>query len=231
MSRTTAAAWDIEGYAWPCTESATELLNERARIAAQQVLYALSGRRVGLFSTTGEQVHIPGGCGCITPYKTLDGQWHNGRLTDGCTIELSRQPVQSIQRVEVQGQVINDYELVGNSLLRPDTPFPADLTCDVPGVVVDYTWGLPPDEFATFAMLALACEFLAGFRGDNCRLPSQATSITRQGVSVEIADGLTWFKEGLTGIPPVDQYIMTVNPNRLKRRSRVYSPDLPRSVG
>jgi hypothetical protein len=51
------------------------------------------------------------------------------------------------------------------------------------------------------------------------------TSISRQGVTMELASGL--FDQGLTGIREVDVYIASVNPNRLKVPSRVWSPDIP----
>ena len=47
----------------------------------------------------------------------------------------------------------------------------------------------------------------------------------RQGISIELADVREWFTNGLTGIEIVDLWIMSVNPYKSKRPSRITSPD------
>jgi hypothetical protein len=76
----------------------------------------------------------------------------------------------------------------------------------------------------------LACELLAGLTGADCRLPSNAVAITRQGVTVDLGDVRTLFEMGRIGLPISDAFLRSVNPNHLQSRSMVYSPDLARRV-
>lgn len=76
----------------------------------------------------------------------------------------------------------------------------------------------------------LACEWARGCVGGDCRLPQRVTSISRQGVSVSLQDIDVLLRDGLTGIPTVDQVILKFNPYRLPSKMTISSPDWPPAV-
>ncbi|MFZ2488684.1 MAG: hypothetical protein WAZ19_11225 [Anaerolineae bacterium] len=102
---------------------------------------------------------------------------------------------------------------------------------DEPGAfTIRYLRGIVVPDDGAAAAGRLAAEFLAGMTSGECALPAGATSVSRQGVSIELADVREWFTNGVTGVPSVDLWIMAVNPYRSKRPARVTSPDAPRMV-
>lgn len=131
-------------------------------------------------------------------------------------------PVGRVDQVTANGVIVDPatYRVIdGNKLVFDGPKLPA---C---GIEVTYLNGYPVDLMGRYAAGALAVEYLLGITGDRkCRLPSGITSISRQGVSMEIATGL--FPEGITGITEVDTYVMAWNPNALRVRPKVYSPDI-----
>lgn len=151
-------------------------------------------------------------------------------------------PVYSITEIIVDGIVLSplDYRVDNRRKLVAQGNFqwPVCQNLSLPaGEVgtwtVEYQRGLPVPEAGRWASGLLACEFvkacdpaLAG----ECRLPDNVRSVAREGVSLELdpfivggADGPVEF--GRTGIPEVDLWIQSVNPNKLRSRSRAYSPD------
>jgi len=74
---------------------------------------------------------------------------------------------------------------------------------------------------------SLACEYAKACIGAPCRLPQRVTSISRQGVTISVADIDSVLRNGLSGLWELDQLIMAINPYGLKGRTRFYSPDLP----
>lgn len=95
-------------------------------------------------------------------------------------------------------------------------------------IAVTYTYGSPPPTEVRLAITAFAKELLLAYSGDDeCRLPSRVTSITRQGVTMQMAPATSFLEEGFTGIPEVDQTIRNFNPSKAKRPARVYSPTSP----
>lgn len=91
--------------------------------------------------------------------------------------------------------------------------------------VVSYRKGLVVPNAVLAAAGELACEYAKACLGAQCRLPSRATSIARQGVSISMVDVDTLLERGLTGITTVDQVIRAVNPYGLTHRARVLSLD------
>lgn len=91
-------------------------------------------------------------------------------------------------------------------------------------VTVTYLNGHKVDTLGQHVGGVLALEYLRMQTNKKCRLPSTVTSAQRQGISLEIQSGM--FPDGKTGIPEVDHYVVQWNPNGLKVRPRVYSPDL-----
>jgi hypothetical protein len=169
----------------------------------------------------------PTGCSCSTVCEvTLPG------------------PVDSIVEITLDGAVLSplDYRVDNRRKLvaQGDFCWPTcqDMTAPAggPGTwTVEYRRGNPVPEAGRWAAGLLACEFVKSCNpatAGECRLPDNVRSVAREGVTLELApfiiggaDGNVAF--GRTGIPEVDLWITSVNPNKLRSRSRVYSPDRP----
>lgn len=67
----------------------------------------------------------------------------------------------------------------------------------------------------------LAKEFLDACSGGKCRLPRRVQQVSRQGVSYQMVDPTDIYRSGLTGIPEIDIWLSSVNPNRLMAPPRV----------
>ena len=225
--------WPIR---WACdiTDVDDDLL-DLAREAAQNVLWSMSGRRYGLCEQT-EQYRTPCTDECSFNYRRRFGPgveyalMHQPR--NCCSINLTSTPVRAIMEVKVFGEVQDEsfYALERSRLKRIGSCWPCEDECDEPPVEVTYRYGIDVPPMGELAMGELACEILAGIRGLDCRLPSNAVSVSRQGVTVDLGDASTLYMEHRIGLPLCDAFIRDTNPNRLKMQSTVHSPDLSRRV-
>lgn len=121
----------------------------------------------------------------------------------------------------------------GNRLVRTDGgawPLCQNMSLDSGEGVFEVTYypGLAPDAALSFAAGLLAVEWYKACNGNDCRLPSGATRIQRQGISFEVPADM--FSSGLSGIREVDAIVAAYNPYRLVTPSAVFSPDA-RKVG
>lgn len=172
----------------------------------------------------------------------VSGQWFN--MTCGClgqckcspsgpTVLSLPGPVQSITEVTIDGIVVppTDYRLDRNRwLIRTDGevwPGCQDMNAatDAQGsFVVRYTRGVPVPVGGQVAAGRLACELaLAACEDDNCALPDNWQTLTRQGITINAdpnQEGTT-----LTGIWSIDEWVKSVN--RPKPTASVRSVDLP----
>jgi len=90
---------------------------------------------------------------------------------------------------------------------------------------ITYDYGKPVPLEGRMAASIFACEIAKNRCGaDNC-LPQRLKQITRQDVTMSFADPLEFIAKGETGIYEVDIWLNSVNPSKLKRRSRVHRPD------
>lgn len=176
--------------------------------------------------------------GPFNPYVGLDGLYRNEAHRWGCECDDTRvilmpTDVGSIEYIQIGDAVLppSAYRVDdGNRLIRQDGegwPLRQDmwaLAGEEDTFTVSYYPGRTPGRLEKFAAGVLAQEFLKGQAGDRgCRLPTGTVSVTRQGTTVQIDPLLA---AGMrTGIPEVDQVVMAINPNGLKQRTRVYSPD------
>lgn len=137
-------------------------------------------------------------------------------------------PIAEVHSVVINGETLagDEYEVIsGGYLRRKEGSWPV---CSGMDFIVDYSSGYPVSLEGQHVAGLLAEEFLRGFADqDKCRLPRGVTEISRQGVTITIDSGL--FPDGQTGIPEVDAFIFLWNPNGLRTRPRVYSPDMPKS--
>lgn len=223
---------------WPCdTTTIDPALLDAAQSLAEQLLWAMSGYRVGV-CTFRESFRQPNTGVCGVPYKDQYGYWHNNGQLGGmcCRVLLTHRPVQSINTVTDGGVVlgVDQYVLEGSWLRRRGTCWLTSFPCDDPQLIVDYQSGVSFPAGTGAAVGEVACEYLSALRGDACRLPSRATSITRQGVTVTLDNAAEfWHGNYVTrrriGLPITDAWLESVAGSGPRIASRVYSPDLPRA--
>lgn len=219
---------------FPCDTTGVDTgLLDAAESLAGQLLWALSGYRVGV--CTYREAFRPardGGCGY--PYKDRYGNWQNNGHAGGlcCKVLLSHRPVQSITEVVDGGAVLNphEYRLEGSWLRRRGECWTSSAPCDDPELVVTYLSGVPFPAGTDVAVGEVACEYLLALQGQPCRLPSRATSITRQGVTVTLDTAEEFIKRGRIGLPITDAWLEAVVGIGPRVASRVYSPDLPKAT-
>lgn len=177
----------------------------------------------------------------MAPY-VLNGVWLNCSCGGGCScapacrVNLGR-PVAAVTEVKVDGLVLDPsaYVLTGPWLARTDGG-PCWPSCQDPAVpdTEDGTFSVtyqPGRALPTAGQIAagmLAGEFAKACAGAACGLPAQVASLTRQGVDVQFVSPTDLLTGGRTGIREVDLFIEAVNPNGLRRRPRVTSPDTRR---
>jgi hypothetical protein len=176
--------------------------------------------------------------------------WYDGQGCHcGCTplsrVLLPGYPVIEILEVLIDGAVVapTSYRLDEWRWLtrmrdpaEPDTPlfWPScqvlDLDDTEPGTFsVNYLAGSDPPQAGKEAAAALACELYREKVGGECKLPSGAVRIVRQGVTIERLQPLaSMLRRGETGIPAIDLFIAAYNPAGLRRRPAIWSPDGPK---
>ena len=219
---------------------------------ASNILWALSGRKFsGTTRVTERYVsaydpYLRTGASRMTyTPQLINGQVENvasggfGRysnrdfLGDG-TNALTRVRLRGRKVVEVHNMRDSD----GN-IIDPNTYFLADhstiygtsnATWSATYVEVTYTYGSPPPASGRGAARLLATELVKLYEDDDsCALPQRVTSIVRQGVTYTVLDSQDFIDELRTGIYAVDLFLKSVNPDRARARSRVFSPDTPRA--
>jgi hypothetical protein len=223
--------WPIR---WNCdiTDVDDELL-DLARTSAQSVLWAITGHRYGVCESR-QTFRMPCDSPCVRPYARDFGPGVEyalgGRKRQCCALHLTSKPVASIESVSVNGELLDasEYELERDVLRRLGACWPCDDECDVAPISVTYKYGIPVPALGELALGELACEMLNGLRGLDCRLPSNAISVTRQGITVDLGDAETLYEQMRVGLPLVDAFIRMANPGRLIMASTVHTPDIAR---
>ncbi len=246
--------WDIDVSCCSDTwNAATPADRTRAQQYATTVLWSLTGRQFGLCAMTVRPctpmvdplyqtygvLWDSGGGWDFVPF-IWNGSWRNCGCGGVCQCRPSSEvwlpgPVAGITEVRVNNLVIDPatYRVDEETFLvrqggevwpnSQNLDNPASSTTDT--FVVTYLRGKQVPPAGQVAAGILACEFLKSCTGEKCRLPARITSLTRQGVSMSAADQT--IADGYTGINEVDNWVFAVNPNRLKARPAVWSPDVP----
>lgn len=252
---TAPCGWTLDTSCCEAWASYSNTVRDRATSWATYILWGLTGRRFGTCEVTvrpcgtgcnfyGGYIYYPvtaDGYGTqLNPYIGPGGQWFNCACTAGCRCTARCQvwlpgPVASVTEVIVNGVVIdpsryridNKDRLVG--LDGQCWPECQDLNVESPAAdtfQVTYVRGVPLPVAGQIAAGILACEFAKACAGTACSLPQNLASLTRQGIEVSTIDPTDVLQAGLTGLPDVDLFIRTVNPNQLQARPRVWSPDM-----
>ncbi|QGF20263.1 head-to-tail adaptor [Gordonia phage Sixama] len=192
----------------------TDYTLEEATQVASRVLYELSGRRfIWPPVTTTERISLP-------PMQ----QW----------VSLEGRPVISIDSVVLSRTGMADidieYVLENKHRLRflhnPQYTYP--LCGGEINLTVRYTYGSKPPAEIQAAIEILAKEILLGYTDpDECNLPDTVISIIRQGISMQLLNAKDFLDRGRTGITIVDHALSRINPEGVRRKSRVYSVNKP----
>lgn len=161
---------------------------------------------------------IDAGCGCA------GGQC---RVSGPRMIHLPG-PAQTINSVTVNGAVLDPsaYTLEGNKLYRIGSIWPYQDLSRPAGErgtwTVDYQRGIPvpPGVAQLTGQLALEM-FNAVTAPTKCRLPRNVVAVTRNGVSYQVYDPTTFYAAGKTGMPEIDMWLMSVNPNHIMQAPSV----------
>lgn len=252
--------WDLDvGCNQTEWDAATDAQRAAATEYATYVMWALSGRQFGLcllevrpcevlteptYQTYGVLWDSGGGGGWqFMPYLDTGGRWNNlacpgGQCRPASEVWLPG-PVAGITEVRINNAVVSPsaYRVDDAAyLVRQDGgswPIAQDYNVDQYATtgtfVVTYARGVAVPPSGAAATGALAIEFLRACAGGKCRLPARVQSLTRQGVSMSAAE--TSIKDGLTGLNEVDNWLFAVNPNGLRQRVQVWTPDqAPRRV-
>lgn len=171
-----------------------------------------------------------------------NGVWRNCGCAGGCTCSATCEvalpgPVAFIDEVTIDGVVLDPSAYRLDSLrgipvlVRTDGgcwPDCQDMDADVTEVgsfAITYQRGTLVPRAGQIAAGLLAAEFAKACVGQDCALPQQLSSLSRNGVEVTVVDPATLVDNGLTGIANVDLWIRAVNPTAKAQRSRVYSSD------
>jgi len=243
---------DITCYEIP--EGTDQDVIDNSITAASEILYGLTGRQwPGTCTETvrpcSNQAPVAGWDPAFWSYPwvpmRVGGQWLNlgpcgcNMRYCGCdpysSVNLGRSDVQTITEVKVDGTVqsSSSYRLDSHQYLTRLAGYAAwpccqDLTkSDAANGTwsVTMTYGFPIPQYLKDAAAKFAAELIKYCIGVPCQLPSQTTSVTRQGVTMELFDPQSFLEAGRTGIYEVDLAVMVANPNGLKRRSMVWSPE------
>lgn len=132
-------------------------------------------------------------------------------------------PVTSIDQV-----LIGSTELVEDVDYHAELPvgkvWRADYRCwPTDGTAsITYRHGLQPPIGGQRAAALLAVELGKSWSGAKCNLPKRIESITREGLTVNLATALQGWR---TGIWDIDAWLLSVNPHMLSRRASAWSPD------
>ncbi|MGN8801497.1 hypothetical protein ACTNCM_12835, partial [Candidatus Merdisoma sp. HCP28S3_H6] len=202
--------WPVDMSCFPPIPEGNEDVARLAVDTATEILWALTGRQFGVCPA----VYHPGVEQCLRCEPTLwRGEWFN---VDVSTAECMRivlpGPVFEVTRVELSDGSDGEFAVSGDAVVvRGARP-----------TAIHYQRGIPAPPSAGFMVGRLAAErYLQCVDSGRCRLPKYATQVTRQGVSVHMADPAEVIGEGLTGLPEVDSWIRSVNPNALAEDSEV----------
>lgn len=233
-------------------DAATEDDRTAATNLAVRILHGLTGRVFGLITDTVRPCSAPSpafstyGGHYRVGTRTASGLVQGPLLLSSCGCTTSPcpcagasevalpGPVAEIVSVSIDGTALgaDDYKVRDHRwLVRVDgTRWPQhqdmNVADDAVGAfTVTYKRGIVPPADGQVAAGLLALEVLAAMKGKGpCALPNNVKTVARQGVTIEV-DPVAYMDEGLTGIPQVDQWIRSVNPNRMKAAPVVLSPD------
>lgn len=209
-----------------CSGLEVELGEDMLQVASE-LLYEKSGRQYpGICEATvwpcAQRVT---GCFPSRPSRCTWGRSYS-------IVTLGIQPIIEVSEVIIDGEILDPslYRIDNyRELVRLDN---ADGTSDVwprddETFKVTFTYGQSPPRLGVLAAAALACQLGLRFSGDDdCKLPDNVQSISRQGVTMTLINEFNSVQK--LGIAEVGLFLDTYNPKGLRRRASVWSPDMAR---
>lgn len=149
-----------------------------------------------------------------------DGVWRNrGCGCDTCSVDGVYVGAAAVTQVRVDGAIVDPdlYAVIQGRLVSLADPWPTTQDLTTPATEtgtfeVTVRRSIAETPFTEKALGQLACEFLKDMCGKDCSLPKSVRTLTRQGVTMQIAPGV--FPDGLTGLRFTDVLIQTLNPYR-----------------
>jgi hypothetical protein len=211
--------WALSGRKYNGTTTVTE----RYVCAKRAYRLGASSRNYGGILVGGEVYNIP-----VNDFDNYAELVADG-LAPESRIRLRGKNVTKVHTVRNRQGIILDpssYYLVDHSVLQATAGVPWT-PCNVE---ITYTYGVPIPAAGKMAARTLALEFAKLWAGDDdCALPQRVTSISRQGVSYTLLDSQDFIDDMRTGVYAVDLFLKSVNPDGARRKSKVFSPDVPRA--
>lgn len=230
----------------------TQEVRDYATALATLVLWAATGRRYGQCAITVRPC-APVDPALYRTYPVMEGGYwtlygtqggvigpvtFGGCCSGGCVCSPSEiilpGPVSEVTEVQIDGLVVNTdgYRLDGDRLVRIGDTWPAqqDLgaAAGQPNTwQVSYRRGRVVPAVLQNAAGLFACEVAKARSGGTCALPARITSVSRQGVDVQLLQVEDFLEKGLTGFEQVDMVIRALNPGGLWAQPRVLSLDVP----
>lgn len=209
----------------PYTESAVHF--------ASFVLWKLSGEKYTGIQTVTEVYTSDAVTSNTTSPSLIGGNMYNlPRFSEGQrNLRLRNTPVKAVHSVSHLGRVLapSEYSLRNNSYLVRHNALPWVLD-PVNELSVTYTFGTPPPMAGKRAAIRLANELILSDKGSGaCSLPERISSVNRQGVSYTVMDPQEFISNGKVGIYEIDLFLAAVNPNKAKKRPKVFLPGATRA--
>lgn len=218
--------WESSDYAQQAVE------------AASYLMWALSGRRyTGVTTVTERYVRF---APLINTRLIQEAAIINSRINKA--LQIVEPWVSAETRIRLRGQPVSEVVTVrnvGGGIVDPSSYYIVDHSTlqfsegalIVPAdIEVSYTYGVEPPTLGKMAARRVAIEFIKLWEGDeDCALPQRVTSVTRQGVTYTVLDSQDFLQEMRLGIYEIDLFLKTVNPNKAQKRSKVFSPDIPKA--
>lgn len=222
----------------------------RVLLQASELLWALSGRQwygeqctetAVLRSWPPEQgsgswpYHRSWGrCGCWVHAEWINGQPYNvptnrSHRQAPYAIALPREGVNAVTLVEVGGEPFTSYRFLRNGWLERTDGLAWSVCAG--DTEITYQWGEAPPFIGKQAAITLAFHLaLAEIGSDDCRLPSNVITVTRQGLTIQKVDPNDFLDDGRVGIADVDLFLRAYNPYARPSSGGVWSPDIPSSM-
>lgn len=248
-------SWEVTGTGCGCSGGKcwtgyAPAVRDRAAALAAHWMWAATGRRYGLCEVSVLPLNPPpveplyqefGLTPTAVGGPTGDGTWRSAPCAaacngvDRCEVELPG-PVASITTVMVSCAPVDPdaYRVYDSRLLtRLDGecwPTCQSYAQDFPDFEIIYMRGVEIPAHIQYAYETLACQLAKACTGsEDCALPPRMRTLTRQGVTLEVATEESASIGGKlrTGIKAIDDVVMADNPHGLTERPKVTSPDMP----
>lgn len=215
------SAADTIDPAGPYTESAIQF--------ASFVLYKLTGEKYTGVQTTTEVYTLEMPMSIATAPTLITGQVYNlPRFADNGhrNLRLRHTPVRTVVSVKHLGRELDpsEYSLRNNSYLVRANGIPWVLDT-IHELEITYTHGTLPPAAGKRAAIRLANELILFDKGSSlCALPERISTVARQGVTYTTLDPQEFISNGKVGIYEIDLFLAAVNPYKVKKRPKVFSP-------